>query len=510
MSTDTLSPGPEQAPSAITEDQESFARTVGLTGLMAVVLGTLILILNAARARLFLDLGNNVGFAGIAIGLAMMFFHAARDTDQLIRRLYGYVGGIGMALSGIILSLLPVAISAARSGQTVSTLFFPFGWACFLAGLFFLIPFCRNETEESNRRHGLLALAGLGTALAATGLIGGLIAGKFAGSYGSVLGLLGLLYLVAFISQLGGADLDGYYAAVAVGAFGVLVFLVALVRSVFPGSEPYFVPAGLLMMALGLAYFLTSIFLISDATLVVLIRRELLAYFCSPIAYILLLISALVAAWNFNIFAFLLARGAFEPVVLYFYLGTLYGVFMLVFQVPALTMRLIAEEKRTGTYEVLMSAPVSETPVVLSKLIAALFFYMLVWTVWLLFLLDVRVESGSNFEYRPLISFYLALAASGAAFLSMGLFFSCLTRNQIVAAALTFVMMVVLIALFLVARDLPETSTRAIVLNHISFVQLWEEALYGRLHVRDLIIQVSIAVFWTFLSVKVLEARRWS
>src|SRR5512144_2483738 len=112
MSTDTYTAGPETAPSAMTEDQASTARTIGLTGLMAVVLGTLILILNAAHARLPLELGNNVGFAGIAVGMAMMFFHATRDTDPLIRRLYGYVGGLGLPLSGVILSLLPVLISA--------------------------------------------------------------------------------------------------------------------------------------------------------------------------------------------------------------------------------------------------------------------------------------------------------------------------------------------------------------------------------------------------------------
>jgi ABC-type transport system involved in multi-copper enzyme maturation permease subunit len=173
-------------------------------------------------------------------------------------------------------------------------------------------------------------------------------------------------------------------------------------------------------------------------------------------------------------------------------------------------MRLISEEKRTGTYEVLMCAPVSETPVALSKFFASLAFYMLVWGVWLVFLLDVRVESGKAFEFRPLISFYLALAASGASFLGMGLFFSSLTRNQIVAAALTFLGMVVWLGVFFIADSAPRDSTRYTILSHLSFVQLWLESLQGRLHLRDLIIQVSIAVFWIFLAVKVLEARRWS
>lgn len=516
MSTETLTPGPETAPSAMSEDQASTARTIGMTGLAAAVLGILVLVLNAAKAKVAADVGNNVGFAAIVIGLAMMFFHAARDTDQVVRRLYGYVGGIGLPLCGIILSLLPVIISASRPApeegtRQIVSLFFPFGWACFLAGLFFLIPFCRNETEEANRRHGLMALGGLGALMALVGMGGGLIVSSFALTYGSVMGLIGLAYLCAFINQLGGADLAGYRPALAVGAFGVLVFLIALIRSAFPGETRFFIPAGLVLMALGLTYVVTALFLVADWAVVVVTRRELLAYFCSPIAYMLLLITVLVGWLNYNNFVYVLARGPrLEPVVLEFFLYQLFAVFLLVFQVPALTMRLVAEEKRTGTYEVLMCAPVSEVPVVIGKLLAALTFYMLIWAVWLLFLLDVRVESGKAFEYRPIISFYLALAASGASFLSMGLFFSCLTRNQIVAAALTFVGMVGWIALYLIGQDVPEESTKGAVLSHLSFVQLWVESLRGRLHIRDLIIQVSIAVFWTYLAVKVLEARRWS
>jgi hypothetical protein len=518
MSTDTYG-GPEMAPSAMAEDQASTARTIGLTGLMAVVLGTLILILNSAGARLPLEIGNNVGFAGIAIGMAMMFFHATRDTDQLICRLYGYVGGLGLPLSGIILSLLPVLITGFRAPaeegapREIHSLFFPFGWACFLAGLFFLIPFCRNETEEKTRRQGVMGMALIGAGLALTGFIGGIASAKFALTYGSVLTLLGLAYLVALVGQLGGAERAGYRPALAIGAVGLIVFLIALARSILFGGYHYFVPTGLVLMALGLAYVITAVFLVSDATVVVLTRRELLAYFCSPIAYILLFISALVAAVNYNEFTDNLAnaRGMiYEPIVLPFFLGTLFGAFMLVFQVPALTMRLFAEEKRTGTYEVLMCAPVSETPVVISKLFASLTFFMLIWAVWLVFLLDLRVQSGKEFDYRPIITFYLVLLVNGAAFVSMGMFFSSLTRNQIVAAGLTFVGMLAWLVPFYVLRDIPEETTKFVVLRPLSFVHLWIDALQGRLHVHDMFVQASIAVFWSFLTVKVLEARRWS
>jgi ABC-2 type transport system permease protein len=515
MSTETIAGAAETAPSILTEDQVSFARTIGLTGLMAVLIGVLILILNAAKAKLGIEIGNNVGFAGILVGMAMMFFHATRDTDQLIRRLYGYVGGLGMPMSGLILSLLPVIISASRSApeegtKQIISLFFPFGWACFLAGLFFLMPFCRNEPEEEHRKYGLMGLGGIGAGLALTGFVGGLVSSRFAPSYGSVLAILGLFYLCAFISQVGGADLGGYRPALAIGAVGLVAFAIALIRSIVPGDRPYFVPAGLMMMTIGLIYALTAVVLVSDLSIVVLTRRELLAYFCSPIAYILVFMSAGVAWWTYNDFTGrLFARPLMEPIVLYFFL-TINAVVLLLFMVPALTMRLISEEKRAGTFEVLMCAPVSETPVVVSKVLAGLAFYMLIWSVWLVFLLDLRIEVGKLFEYRPLISFYLMLLVTGAAFVSMGVFLSSLTRNQIVAAALTFVGMIAWLVPYFVILDLPETSTRYVILHHLSFIHMWIESLNGRLHLRDLFIWLSIAVFWTFLSVKVLEARRWS
>jgi ABC-type transport system involved in multi-copper enzyme maturation permease subunit len=221
--------------------------------------------------------------------------------------------------------------------------------------------------------------------------------------------------------------------------------------------------------------------------------------------------SAGVAALTYNDFVGdLFQRPLMEPIVLYYFLAYLYGPLMLLFQVPALTMRLFSEERRTGTYEVLMCAPVSEAPVVISKLLASVAFYMLIWGVWLVFLIDFQSETGKAFEYRSLITFFLALAVNGTSFLAMGLFFSSLTRNQIVAAALTFFGMLAWLAPHLIMRNLPEGATRYTILEHLSFVRLWEESLRGRLHIRDLIIQASIAMFWTFLTVKVLEARRWS
>jgi ABC-2 type transport system permease protein len=517
MANETSHAAPETAPSAMTEDQVSFARTIGMTGLMAVCLGILILILNAAKAKLGFVIGNNIGFAGIVIGMAMMFFHATRDTDQLIRRLYGFVGGLGLPLSGLILSVLPMIISASKdapddgSPKPIISLFFPFGWACFLAGLFFLMPFCRNETDEKQRRFGLIGLGGIGALLAIIGLGGGLVMPSFGPTYGVVMSLLGLGYLCAFIYQLGGVDLEGYKPAIAVGAFGLLVFAIALIRSIFPGNRPFFIPDGLVLMTLGLSYATVAVFLVSDMRLVVLTRRELAAYFYSPVGYLVLLMTALLAwidyvwFWKQEGIANVTVP---EPVV-----GMLFANFLTVvpvlFYVPAITMRLFSEEKRTGTFEVLVCAPVSETPIVLSKLFASMGFYMLTWLVWGAILIALRVDNGRPFEYRPILSFYLAVAVSGTAFLSMGLFFSSLTRNQIIAAVLTFFCMICLLFFYIAARAFAGPDWQPLF-YHLTYINLWWDSLEGRLHLRDVIIQMSVAIFWCFLTVKVLEARRWA
>lgn len=515
MSQATYETPPELAPSVMTDDSGSWPRTVGLTGFMATCLGGLILVLNAAGAFTVDYFSNNSGFVALVLGMVFMLFHASREDDVLVRRLYGMVGGIGLPLTGAVFSLMPVAISYAKAvpeGETrvIQSLFFPFGWICFFCGLFYLVLFCKNETEETNRRTGLQTLLVFGGLLAATGFVLGFWKIGFVLTYGSVLSMLGLLYLCAYINQRGGADGDGYRTALLVGAVGLLVFLVAFGLSITLKQQRYFIPTGLLMMGLGLTYLLVSIFLVSDWQLVVLTRREISTYFYSPIAYLVLLINVLVGFFNYDLFTNRLARGPMlEPILGLFMFGNLFSVFLVVFIAPALSMRLMSEEKRSGTYEVLMCAPVSETTVLLSKLLSSVMFYMLTWSVWGIYLLALRTEAGVGFEYRPLLSLSLTFLISGFTLMSMGLFFSCLTKNQIVAAGLTFFGMLAYVALFFAGNDAkPDTVARALYTN-LSFFHLWFDSLQGKLHVREMVLQFSLTFFWFYLSLKVLEARRW-
>jgi ABC-type transport system involved in multi-copper enzyme maturation permease subunit len=173
-------------------------------------------------------------------------------------------------------------------------------------------------------------------------------------------------------------------------------------------------------------------------------------------------------------------------------------------------MRLLSEERRAGTLEMLLSAPVDEIHVVLSKFAAGLIMFMLVWLPFWLYLLALWIGGGKPFDYRPLVGFLVAQLFSGAAFVSMGLFFSSLTRSQITAAILTFAGMLALTAPYFVIPlfiDLDEAQQN--LLSYISYIELWINAFRGKLELRVLVFQSSLAVFWLFLTYKWLEARKW-
>jgi ABC-type transport system involved in multi-copper enzyme maturation permease subunit len=191
------------------------------------------------------------------------------------------------------------------------------------------------------------------------------------------------------------------------------------------------------------------------------------------------------------------------------YIIDIFPVICAIFVVPVLTMRTLSEEQRTGTMEMLLTAPVNETSIVISKFLAMFVFYMIVWLPWALYLVGLRVEGGKEFDYLPLLAFFIALAASGAGFIGMGVFFSSLTRNQLAAAILTFVGMVLLTLFYFIRFILPLGETLSAVFQHMSYIDLWINAVQGKLTSRDLLFHISAAVFWLFLTVRVLESRKW-
>jgi hypothetical protein len=304
----------EAAPSVMREEEPTAARVVGFIGLMLVALGGVALLLNAVGWASRIGTGPG-SFLAIA-GLACLLFHAARDADLQIRRTYGVIGLLWL-VAAITVTVWPV-------GGRVGVLFLPWGFICPTLALFFLLPFARNETDATWRQRAVFLMGAVGVALALTGLVGGSIsAEKFLMPYGILLALLGLGYLWGFIGLQGSASDLGYRAAQLVAAVGFLVFVVAMVRGAWPAlartfprwgfhPEPYMVPSGLLLMGLGILYLALAAGLVSDNRLIVLTRRELAAFFYSPIAYIVIFGLTIVGWLMFAQFVLFLVPGPFE------------------------------------------------------------------------------------------------------------------------------------------------------------------------------------------------------
>ena len=306
-------------------------------------------------------------------------------------------------------------------------------------------------------------------------------------------------------------------ALVAVGLATAGVFVAgSLGAQLSTPRSAFLVPAGLILGLIGLIYLAVGMGACSDNQFVTLTRRELSTYFLSPLGYMVFGGMALCQWGGYYLFYGRLERfGQMqrpmpEPIV-GSYLIDLIPILCVILPIPALTMRLFAEEKRTGSLELMFTSPVNEWPVVLSKFLATWIFFMICWAPAGLFLIGVRSEAGTGFDYRPLLSFYLALGVCSAAFIAGGVFFSAITSNQIVAAVLAFIVVLAsVICYFALRRAEALNPTVQAFLTRFSFIDLWIQSLEGQLPVRDILVWASAAVFGLFLSVKVLEARKWS
>jgi len=198
-----------------------------------------------------------------------------------------------------------------------------------------------------------------------------------------------------------------------------------------------------------------------------------------------------------------------EPIVQN-YLVTFFPVIVPMIVVPIITMRIISEERRSGTVEVLMTAPVGEWQVVLSKFIAALIYFLVLFLPWGLFLIPVYYMGREGFDYAPLLGYLLALVCTGAAFVATGLFCSSLTKNQIIAAVLAFAAMMLYFVLPFAMQWVGAGSTLRSTIMQLSYMQVWNSSIGGSLSMQQLFTYLSITVFWLFLTTKVLEARKWS
>jgi ABC-2 type transport system permease protein len=232
------------------------------------------------------------------------------------------------------------------------------------------------------------------------------------------------------------------------------------------------------------------------ATLAIL-ERELRAYFLSPVGYVILFVFLFLSAIFFYI-----PVAAGEGSLRYFFSNV---VIWLVILVPAVTMRLIADERRTGTIEVLMTSPVTDAQVILGKFLGSLGFYAVMLLLTLQFPLALRWVTTP--DRGPILSGYLGLVLFGASFLSIGLLASTLTKSQVVAFMTTVMVLLLLILIDWFASV--STGSLTTVLQFVGMRQHLENFSKGIIDTKDIIYYLSVVGLCLMLSVRALAAWKW-
>lgn len=244
--------------------------------------------------------------------------------------------------------------------------------------------------------------------------------------------------------------------------------------------------------------------------LVATFGRELRAFFYSPLAYVILFFMLLYQGLIFTTLVSFIANplsGGETQSLFQYFLGGTFLTWMLFWTIPTLiTMRLLAEERRSGSIESLMTAPVSETEVVLGKYFAALVLYLCLWLPTLLYAL--YMARHSDLDWGPIFAGYLAITLIGGLFLALGVLCSAMTKNQVVAAVASFILALLLTVLSFL-DGVASSQLLKDVLAHINLIGAVDEATRGIVDTRRLIYPLSLITLCLFLASRALAAKKW-
>lgn len=244
-----------------------------------------------------------------------------------------------------------------------------------------------------------------------------------------------------------------------------------------------------------------------------LVRRELGGFFKSLTGYVVI-----AAVLLLNGFALMDIVGKFntralESPVTEVYYGTAYFWIVLLLTAPVITMRTFAAEKSSGTYEALMTTPVGDWQVVLAKFAGSWLFFMLTWLPLLAIFFALRQVTGERAlcEPRVMCATFFGLGLVGALYMSLGCLASALTRSQIIAAMLSFLLGIGLwvVSLRPAGTVDPGQSYLEPVLDHISLVRHMEDFTRGLVDGRQVVYYVTLTALLLLVTQRVVQSRRW-
>ena len=241
-----------------------------------------------------------------------------------------------------------------------------------------------------------------------------------------------------------------------------------------------------------------------------ILRREMLSLWVTPLAWVLLGVFLILQG---GIFYSIVAHFAgFSdlsvdegPLGAYFGQNSIFLLMTLLLVCPALSMRLLAEERRSGTIEALMTAPVGSAGVVLGKYVAALLTYVLIWVPTLLYVVILR-KTG-NVDWLVMLSSYLGLFLVGAQYLAIGTLASSLTKSQFVALLVTVLIQFGLFVLG-IGEYIFDPGVFHDVCSYVSLAGHMEDFSKGIVDTRRLLYDTSLAIFCLFLTVRVVDSWR--
>jgi ABC-2 type transport system permease protein len=245
-------------------------------------------------------------------------------------------------------------------------------------------------------------------------------------------------------------------------------------------------------------------------------RRELNAYFASPIAYLLMAFFALIfgfvifnATTDFLRFSFQQQfQGGGGPMsindqIITPLLG--FSSTITLFLVPMITMRLFAEEKRSGTIELLLTSPITDLQIILGKWLGAVLLFL---CVLVMSMINVALLfAWGKPDIKPVLVAYLGLLLQGGTLLAIGALISTMTKNQIIAGGVTF--FVCLLLWLLSWSTANDTGVVSQVVNYLSIVTHFENFSKGVLESKDVIFYLSMIFFSLFVTSRAMESLRW-
>jgi len=243
-----------------------------------------------------------------------------------------------------------------------------------------------------------------------------------------------------------------------------------------------------------------------------ILKRELFAFWVTPLAWVLTCAFLIIQGLHFSVlvknFAEMASIESDQTPLQAFFGNTVLLYLVLFLLVPPMTMRLFAEERRSGTIEGLMTAPVSAPAVVLAKYTAALLTYVAMWAPTLLYV--VILQRSGSVDWHVVGASYLGVLFVGAGYLALGLLMSALTKSQFLALILTALLLMVLF-IFGIGEFVTRDGT---VLHDVcAYVSVWAQMndfASGVVDSRRLFFDGTLVALPLFLSVRVVEAWRWS